>query len=249
MKWIKILFGMIQFLTRIPIRADFKLENKDYGKGLVLAPIVGLLIGIILYGIFKISILVISVEVVAFLIILGYVLLTGGLHFDGLGDSFDGLFSNRPKEKILEIMRDSRVGTNGVLAIVFVIILDYILIKNINYDYLGRVILLMPVAGRVGSLVGAGISKYARAGDGLGKSFVDYCNKIDVLTGFLISALIFYIVLNLKGLIISGIVLLTSIIITRSLSKKIDGVTGDILGAICELNQSVYLFVVVIMLV
>jgi hypothetical protein len=84
----------------------------------------------------------------------------GGMHFDGLGDTADGLFSHRPKERILEIMKDSRVGTNAVLAMVLAIVSDVFLIAQIP----------------------AGAEKYARQ-DGLAHSFVDCCGNLEIVKG------------------------------------------------------------------
>ena len=71
----------------------------------------------------KIGLALFNPYITAVLVLASEVILTGGLHIDGLGDSFDGLYSYRDKEKILEIMKDSRLGTNGLLAIVIVFLL------------------------------------------------------------------------------------------------------------------------------
>ncbi|GAE88010.1 cobalamin synthase [Acetivibrio straminisolvens JCM 21531] len=84
--------------------------------------------------------------VTSVLLIAAYIVLTGGIHLDGLGDTFDGIFSNKSREKMLEIMRDSRIGTNALLAVVCIIILDYALLSSIPLSYLPRVLLLFPAA-------------------------------------------------------------------------------------------------------
>jgi len=60
---------------------------------------------------------------------------------DGLGDTFDGIFSNRSREKMLEIMRDSRIGTNAVLAVICVVILNYALLSSIPLSGLPKALL------------------------------------------------------------------------------------------------------------
>lgn len=236
---------MIQFFTSIPIPINMDCDEKDYGKGLIFAPLVGLILGCILFFVYIVLSLFLPTTIIAALLIIGYIILTGGLHLDGLGDTFDGLFSNRPKDRILEIMRDSRVGTNAVLALISIILLDYVLLTELNI--VAEVLLLFPIAGRIGSLMGAGISVYARKNEGLGKSFIDHCGKKEMLFGGIISLVIFGLVLGLKGALISFALMITACLITKIFTVKIGGATGDILGAVCELNQTVFLMLMYIL--
>lgn len=239
---------MIQFLTSIPLPFKLDLKNEDFGKGLVFAPVVGLLIGGILAASFIVLNLVFPIHVISILILIEYILLTGGLHLDGLGDTFDGLFSNRSKERMLEIMRDSRVGTNAVLAIVCVLILNVSLLFGMGSDFIVKALILLPVAGRIGSLIGAGVSKYARSGEGLGKSFIDYCGIKEILIGLIFYFAIFFVVDNIRGLIISIFPVITAVLLVKYFSRKIGGATGDLLGAVCELNQTIFLMVMYIII-
>ena len=241
MIYIKRFLLMMQFLTSIPIPVQLDVDNRDFGKGLVFAPLVGLLIGLIMAGAFYLSSLIFPVHAAIVITILVYIMLTGGLHLDGLGDTFDGLFSNRPKERILEIMRDSRVGTNAVLGIVSVLLLNITLLWGIDKQLLIRVIVLFPVAGRIGSIIGAGTSDYARKGEGLGKSFIDYCGRTEIALGLVIYLAIFFGIKGFYGLMESVIPIAAAFLSTRFFSRKIGGATGDILGAVCELNQTFYL--------
>lgn len=232
---------MVQFLTRIPIRFNIELEKEEFGKALALAPLIGGIIGVILFAVNIVLGQVFSLNMSAIFVIIIYILITGGLHLDGLGDTFDGLFSNRPKEQMLEIMRDSRVGTNATLVLISIILINYATISSIMPASLASMLILMPVAGRLGSLVGAGMNSYARKGEGLGKSFVDYCGIKQVIIGFFISLIIFYVVLGIKGLYIAFIPLISACFISKIFAIKIGGVTGDILGAICEINQTIFM--------
>ncbi|KNY27993.1 Cobalamin synthase [Pseudobacteroides cellulosolvens ATCC 35603 = DSM 2933] len=232
---------MLQFFTSIPVKLQIEIKNEEFGKALVFAPIIGLIIGSIIAGSFYISRCIFPTSIAAALVIVLYILLTGGLHMDGLGDTFDGIFSNRSKDRMLEIMRDSRVGTNAVLAIASVILLNWVLISGMSEEYTLKILILFPVAGRIGSLTGACVSKYARSGEGLGKSFIDLCSWKELGVGIFFHAIIFFCVLHIKGLILSLIPIFMSFILVKFLGKKIDGATGDILGAVCELNQTGFL--------
>jgi adenosylcobinamide-GDP ribazoletransferase len=241
MKALKRLVLMLQFFTRIPINIQITANSSDFGKGLVFAPFVGLVIGAVLtiaaYGL----LFIFPRVMVSALVLVLYMAITGGLHLDGLGDTFDGIFSNRPKERILEIMRDSRVGTNAVLAVASVLLLDFTALTQINEEYFLRIILLMPMAGRAGSLVGAAVSGYARLGEGLGKSFIDFCGKKELIWGLIIYSVISLLTFDLKLWIILLLPPLTALLTVKYFSSKVGGATGDILGAVCELNQCMFL--------
>ncbi len=249
MKAIKRLVLMLQFFTRIPIKLNLEVTDEDFGKGLAYAPFVGIVIGTLLalisYGLFYIF----PRPIVAAIVIVLYIIITGGLHLDGLGDTFDGIFSNRSKERMLEIMRDSRVGTNAVLAVVSVLLLNYAALTQISSEYILKIIILMPMAGRIGSLTGAAVSNYARSGEGLGKSFIDHCGKKELLWGLLIYAVISFLTFDYKLWIILLVPPISAFLSVKFLSKKIGGATGDILGAVCELNQCIFLLAACVVLV
>lgn len=244
MIYLKRLLLMLQFLTTIPLPIQLDVNEEDYGKGLIFAPVVGLILGGILAGAYYLLSFFFPALVTSVITLIIYILLTGGIHLDGLGDSFDGLFSNRPKERILEIMRDSRVGSNAVLAVVCVLILEVALLSSMDQQVIIGVLILMPVAGRIGSLVGAGFSVYARSGEGLGKSFIECCGVKEVLIGTLIYAAIFYAIKGAFGVAFSILPFLTALFLVKILSRKIGGATGDILGAVCELNQCLFLIAI-----
>lgn len=232
----------MQFLTAIPLPFSLDVDNEDFGKGLIFAPIVGLLIGSILaLAYFAAGWVGFPPYIASIFIVILYIILTGGLHMDGLGDTFDGLFSNRSRERILEIMRDSRVGTNAVLAIVSVILLNASLLSGISKKNIWLALLLFPVAGRIGSLVGAGASTYARSGEGLGKSFIDCCGVREVAIGLILCLPVFVVLDRAAGIFFFAASSVTAFLLVKFFSRKIGGATGDILGAVCELNQTVFL--------
>lgn len=232
---------MIQFLTTIPLPIQLEVDNKAFGKGLVFAPVIGLLIGSLMGGCFYLASAIFPLQAAVVITLLVYILLTGGLHLDGLGDTCDGLFSNRSKERMLEIMRDSRVGTNAVLGIAMVLLLNVSLLWGMDQKLLLKALVLFPVAGRIGSIIGAGISEYARKGEGLGKSFIDYCGVKEILLSLVFYFAIFYGVKGWVGLVEGIIPVIMAFVSTKFFTRKIDGATGDILGAVCELNQTFYL--------
>jgi adenosylcobinamide-GDP ribazoletransferase len=244
MKYLKRIILMLQFLTRIPIKATLDVTEEDFGKGLAFAPFVGLVIGVLLYIVYLVVKNTFPVYLISTLIMVCYLILSGGIHMDGLGDTFDGVFSGRSKEKIMEIMKDSRTGTFGVLALVSIILLDISLLSMLIPLCDGTIIIVFPILGRMGCLIGAGAFDYARK-DGLAKSFVNHCGKNEIMIGIIITLV--SVVLTMTSfsiLLYVAISLIISYLLNLYFSKKLSGVTGDTIGAVCEISQMIFLLVI-----
>ena len=139
MKYIKNFFEqfiiLIQFMTRIPIPIKVEYSDKKLGKSIKFFPLVGLIIGLILYfSNFLITVYLKNIfynkVIIAVLIIIIEILAVGIIHIDGLADTFDGLFSYAKKEKMLEIMKDSRIGTNGTVVLILYFITKITIISE-----------------------------------------------------------------------------------------------------------------------
>ena len=117
----KPLFYAVAFLTRIPV--PFRFDARDRTKSTAYYPLVGLLIGGVIAAFDGLIAVHFPPLVRAVLVTACWVFITGGLHLDGLMDVFDGLGSHREPERILAIMKDSRVGAMGVLAAVLILLL------------------------------------------------------------------------------------------------------------------------------
>ena len=116
-------FIALQFLTRLKIVNQTEWTMEDFGKSVATFPYIGLIIGIFLTIIYFIFSQFLAPVPLMLIIVISEFLFTGGLHADGLMDTSDGLFSGREREKKLEIMKDSRIGSFGVVAFVFVTLL------------------------------------------------------------------------------------------------------------------------------
>ncbi len=228
---------MITFFTRIPIRYNYEYIEKDFIRGIKLLPLIGLLIGAAMY----IPVLfqnVIHGPIMALLAWVIYICITGGLHIDGLADTFDGIFSNRDREKILEIMKDSRIGTFGVIGIFLLLIWNVVFTSYIDAKF----IILVPIVGRSAAMLSASISKYAREGQGMGKAFVENCGAGEAIFAIIFSCIFTILLLNLQALIILIITYLAVLIATKNIKQKIGGMTGDTIGFMIEFSQGVFIF-------
>lgn len=241
--------SILQFLTRIPININIGFDE-DFHKSIVYFPLVGFVLGTLLYLLGLASTLVFDPFITSIIITLGSVLLTGGLHIDGLGDTFDAIYSNRDKEKMLEIMKDSRLGTNSLLAILFLILLKIGFIYSIINQGLLWMVIFMPIVSRLGVIILMYKTVSPRE-KGMGNLFIGKAT-----TSMFIAAIVYTVLLVVglsKLLFLSSNILmfkiLSSIIVVmifnnlfkKHIYKKIDGVTGDILGCSIELGEVIYL--------
>lgn len=236
---------LIQFLTRIPININLNVTKEDLSKAVIYFPVVGWIIGGLLWAIFVLShqILGMDIFIVAGFIVLAESVITGGLHLDGLSDTFDGIFSGRKRERILDIMKDPNVGTFGVLSLVFLIIIKILLLAKIQKDLL-VVILLMPVFSRFCVVMASRYNKYAKD-DGLGNMFIGKVSNLQLAISLIMTLIGLYLSRYLYlGFIVS---IFFTFYFTKMINRKINGITGDTLGAIVELNELVFLMSVYLM--
>lgn len=235
----KPLFLMIQFLTRIPIPVTIPCEAEDFAKGPPWFPMVGWIIGGILAGAALLLNMLEEPWMTAILLVILEALITGGLHLDGLADSFDGLYSNRDRERILEIMKDSRIGSNGVLSLIGLLGLKCVVLASIPGAVLPLAVLVMPAAARLNMTIASFLSHPARP-QGMGNLFIGQVKP----AGMLMAAALLFVPLGFLGLLQNGALwgtLLVGFLFVRQAERILGGITGDILGALCEISGTAFL--------
>lgn len=240
MKELKRFVLMLQFMTRIPIPVSLEVDEDDFGRGSKYFPIIGFILGLALYFTYYISQMELPDEISVIIAVAMSYVLTGSMHIDGLADTFDGLFSAKSREKILEIMKDSRIGTNGVLAILFMVLLKIFFLANTDPLYIPVALIIAPVMGRLAMLPALVFSKSAREGKGLGGLFIGKVKYMDMIIGLafaLIIGFFFSYVSYADMLFITAAVLLSGFIITAYIQWRIGGMTGDTLGSISEITE------------
>lgn len=247
----KAILQLFKFMTRFPIPFDIEFDSDNLGKGIRFFPLVGLIIGIILFLVSGIlySYTSFSATVIAIIVVILEVIFTGGLHLDGLADTFDGIFSYRSKQKMLDIMKDSRLGANGGMVLILYFMLKTIFVAELLGEKAFFVILLYPIFSRFNSVINCFCENYAKSA-GMGKTFCDNTKFPDLIISFIITILIiigayFYIpnILNIEPVIF--VFIITSFLgwgFGKLMTKKIGGITGDTLGAVVELSEIVVLF-------
>lgn len=254
MKYIKNFFEqfiiLIQFMTRIPIPLKISYSEKKLGKSIKFFPLVGLIIGLVLYFTnFLITVYLKNIfynkTIIAIFLIILEILIVGIIHIDGLADTFDGLFSYAKKEKMLEIMKDSRIGTNGTVVLILYFITKTVLISEIitiNSKYL----IIYPIIARLSTPVNAGLSNYARK-SGMSNAIISENGIFEVIFSLALSIILVFYIIGIKGIVAISIAFVFIIIFMLNVRKKIDGITGDTMGACLELTSILVLFLGIVL--
>jgi adenosylcobinamide-GDP ribazoletransferase len=227
----------ITFLTRLPIPSPKQIAPDEIGRSTPYFPIVGLILGGILVGINYLCSYFWDPLITNIVLVISLIALTGGLHLDGLMDTCDGIFSNKDRERTLEIMRDSRVGAMGVLAGICLILLKIAFLSSIDESMKTWVLLTFPMLGRWSMVFAVSFFPYARTSPGLGSLFVEYSKQYYVL---LASIQVFIIAIPLllwKAFPVFIVIVFATWLMSWRLSKRLEGLTGDTYGAICEVME------------
>lgn len=225
----------LQFLTIFPVRVKSKIEKNDFGASLLYFPLVGFLIGLLLVlSALALSSLPFLLKAAIILII--SIIVTGGIHLDGFADTCDGFYGNNSKEKILEIMKDSRIGSMGVVGIVSILLLKFSLIASFSEGLLWKALLLMVVFSKWIQVMACFGSSYVRR-EGKARYFIEYATKREFFVGFFFTLILFCVFLKLKGLILFFVLFLFVFLFMQYIKKKIGGMTGDTIGGLSEFAE------------
>ena len=238
------LFIALQFLTRIPVRLPHAPTPRELGRSLLWYPVVGLMLGALLYG-FAIGLDVGAPRLRAGLLLAAWVWLTGALHIDGLGDSADAWIGGRgDRERMLTIMRDPHAGPGAVAAIVLVLLLKFEAIGALSGPR--RIdLLLPPILARAAVPVLFAATPYVRA-DGIATSHAAELPRRLAIVSVVLSLLIIVLVFDKTGGLAVVTAAATFLVIHRALMRSLGGTTGDTTGAMVELIETAVLIAIAV---
>ena len=221
--------------------------EKGLARSMAFFPLAGLLIGLLLALAYFVLSFLFSKPLVLWLTLGCLALLTRCLHLDGFADTIDGFAAGGPKEKILEVMRDSRIGAFGVVGLVLLIGARYLALDQIAGEFIPRSLILMTVMGRNSMVWVCYRSPYARSGGGLAKPFAENLTSREMIVSSASAFGIGLLLWGLKGALAFLGIGLFSFAFRFFFLKKLNGITGDILGAANELSELLCLILLVIL--
>lgn len=227
------LIAAIQFITAVPLG---KPQEFSPQRMVPFFPLVGLLIGILVALLDRVFLLLWPGPVAALLDVFVLIGVTGAFHLDGLGDTADGLYGHRSRESALAIMKDSRIGVMGLVAIVCCLAAKWAGIAGLH-DQRSLLLVIIPAYARASILCGMRLLPYGRGTEGTGNPFFEQKMHISSFWGLLIPVALSCF-LGWRALLLNlGFIFLVFIILLYY-KKKISCITGDMLGAMTEIIEA-----------
>jgi len=236
----------LQFLTIIPVKVKSFTEKKLI-TSMVFFPVIGFFVASLLMAAnFFFLFLGFNNFTVNIILVILLIAITGGMHLDGLSDTFDGLSSGNSKDAILAVMRDPRCGVMGALSIICVLLLKISFLSSVSLAQKSGALILMCATGRWSLVFLLFMFPYARP-SGKGKTFSEGINLKIFITATVFPLSCAVIFFGISGIWVMVFAMLIAFLFGRFIVKKVGGITGDSLGASCELVEAAVLFLIAIM--
>jgi len=232
----------LRFLTRIPAPYRFEPQPEDWGRAMLFFPLVGALIGIVLIAFHDMFGGTARLLEAALLLVV-WVLVTGGLHLDGLADTADAWVGGHgDRERALEIMRDPRNGAAAIWAVALVLLMKFAALAALLGGAAWKALLLAPVLGRTGLLALFLTTPYVRP-NGLGAHYAEHLPRQWARLIALAVAAAALALTGGAGFLALMTLLMVGWLLRRAMLSRIGGTTGDTAGAACEIMEAAILVV------
>lgn len=230
----------MQFLTRLPVRLASQPNEKDLGNSLLFYPLIGFIIGLILIGLGWL----LSGSpplVTAALLVTTWVLITGGLHLDGLADSADAWIGGMgDRTKTLAIMKDPNCGPAGVVAIVLILLLKFVALYSLVIANEWITMLLAIILARTLLPLLFLTTPYVRS-NGLGTSLAVHQPRQWSIFIVVTTFVLMFLLTDTQYLLLSLTAVVTFLLLRHLMLHRIAGTTGDTAGALVEITETTVL--------
>lgn len=228
----------LRFLTVIQVPADPPPTMGDVGRSAWAFPLVGVFLGLVLVIAWWFASAHLPHPVAAVIVVALWVALTGGLHLDGWTDCCDALATALPPERRCEILKDSRLGTFGALGLFLLLLLK---VTAVAWQMLPvSMLFLAPVAGRAMMVLASSSAQHR--GDGMAAEFIWGMSHNSVLAAGVI-LFVCALFAGWAGLAAAALSYAAVMGFRRAAEHRLGAVNGDVLGATCEIAETVVLVV------
>jgi adenosylcobinamide-GDP ribazoletransferase len=233
--WLADLRTALAFLTRIPVGGTGSLTATRLSRAALWFPAVGLVVGGVMGGVRLLAGLALPAEPATVLALAAAVVVTGGMHEDGLSDTADALGAHVTRERRLEILRDPRLGTYGALAVAFMVLFPFAVLASLPAGDVARAALVGHVLGRWSTLPQALLVPPARSG-GAG-ALVRPGGLVTAVASLYSWAIVVAVVGPGAGVPTLAIAAVVTALGGLAVRRALGGVTGDTLGAVTKLVE------------
>ncbi len=225
-----------QFLTIIPSPHHRERGSEDLGKSVIFFPMVGLFLGLVLFGLDYLLVLFLPSLLVNVLLVIALIILTGALHLDGFIDTCDGLALRSSTLDRLKVMSDSRVGGFGVVGGCCLIIAKFAALVALPPGLRATSLMLMPILGRWGMVYAISTFPLAKK-EGMGWAIKQEANWKGLAVATAFSLIIGLVLLKWWGAMLMAALCLIILAFSKYLCSRFGGLTGDNYGAINEFAE------------
>jgi adenosylcobinamide-GDP ribazoletransferase len=239
-------FTALKFLTIFPLPERWGKATEHLAQSLPYFPLVGLLLGAILFGINYVLSYILPQSINSVLLIIALIVMTGAHHLDGLMDSFDGVVSGKSRKKRLEIMADSHVGAFGIIAAILLLLLKYASLSGLS-GMLVSVLLLMPMLSRWIMVSAISMFPYAKS-SGMGLAFKQGATWQRLAIATAVALVVTVLLMGWKGLAVIAVLWLIAFGIASYFNSRLGGLTGDVYGALNEISEVLVLILSIIVM-
>lgn len=228
------------FLTILPVAPSAQADPADVAASYGWFPLVGFLIGVALCVFDRALAPVLNPSLRSILVIAALTAVTGAVHLDGLADAADALGAGRDRARTLEILRDSRIGSFGAIALIFILTLKFAALASADPANRGAALILAPGLGRWAMVaVARGLDYLRPSGAGSGLLAETDDRNLRVATIIALAGVALFAVRRPLAAIIAAAALAYAL---RALYRRwLGGITGDLIGAAGEIIETAVL--------
>lgn len=233
---LNLFFHALMFYSRIPTgKIDYSEENMT--KAFRYFPLVGIIVGAMGGGVFWLFQWIFPPPVALLFAMAAMVLSTGAIHEDGLSDFFDGFGGGRDKERILAIMKESTIGTYGVIALILMFLLKFALLLSIGLPQMALTLVAAHASSRMMPIFMVNSSHYARTENSKAMHTRKKIDTQSMLIALLFGLLPLVFMPWQVTLIVIPVYAMMMMLLKKYIEKKIGGFTGDVLGALQQFSE------------
>ena len=228
---IKVAFA---FMTRIPISHGPEISLMRAARWF---PLVGAFVGSISAASYYFAYGPLGQDVAAAFALLTSILITGAFHFDGLADVADALVGGWNPEDRMRILKDSRHGTYGVVAIAMQLIMQFALIKSMEPRTAIAALVVSHTMARLVPIY-LMLTKAAPGGAGMGASYAREVKLKDVALAKILTLILIWPIIGISSILYLALLVIPNGIFLLYVRRKIGGIVGDVLGAAAQISET-----------
>lgn len=239
-----IFFAALGFFTKIPIPKSVDFNKVKQGEATLLLPVIGIIVGGGSALTFVVLQFILPLQIAVALSMLFSIYITSAFHEDGLADMVDGFGGGWTKERILEIMKDSSIGTYGVLALILSLGLKYISFISLPFTKIAFAIVVGHIISRAFAVSLMSDLDYSRTENSKAASFTKRITKSELSIIMIVGILSLLLFNNYYSFVVLLPLLFVRIYLKSFYKKWIDGYTGDCIGAAQQIFELVFLLTI-----